>query len=424
VNKILEKFISLKSEFARNVLLVMTGTAVSQIIGLIVTPILTRNYLPEHFGILLIYMSILTIVGTVSTGKYERVILLMKSEKDINKIVLLCFFISLGVSFILFIVIMTCSDLIVSYLSFERSLYNWLFTLPLLLVIYSLYVVFSMVLNYQKKFKTLSTAKIVKTLSSIIVSLTCIFFLNDARGLILGEFSGYTLSMLFVYSSNRNYFSFNKKALVGIRKIATRYKSFPIFNIPSDFMNMTSSQMPAFFLTTYFSASITGFYSLMKRVLDAPVGLLSTSVLEVFRQKAAIQYTEQGNCKILFVKTAKTLAIISIIPFLLLFLFAPQLFSFVFGREWAIAGEYSRIFTIYYYFKFVSSPLTYMFYIAEKQKMDFILHLYIFCSVILILNLPSFINLNEISTLWIYSSNYVVVYVVYFILSYKLAKGK
>ncbi|WP_299548832.1 oligosaccharide flippase family protein [Seonamhaeicola sp.] len=424
MNRILEKIKLLKSEFVRNVLLVMTGTAISQGIGLIMTPILTRNYSPEHFGVLLVYMSILTIVGTISTGKYERAILLTKTEKDISKIVFLCFFISLGVSFVLFIALLTCSNLIVNYLSFELSLYNWLYTLPILLIVYSLYVVFSMVLNYQKKFKALSTAKIVKTISSISVSLACIFFLKDARGLILGEFSGYTLSMLFVYCSNKNNLVFNTIGVKEIKEIAVRYKDFPRFNIPSDFMNMTSSQMPAFFLTTYFGAGVTGFYSLMKRVLDAPVGLLSTSVLEVFRQKAAAQYMEQGNCKYLFVKTAKSLGIISVIPFTLIFLFAPQLFAFIFGSEWEIAGEYSRIFSMYYYFKFVSSPLTYMFYIAEKQKIDFILHLYIFCSVILILNLPRFFDLNEANTLWIYSINYVIVYSFYFIFSYRLACGK
>lgn len=424
MSNILRKIKSLKTEFVRNVLLVMTGTAISQIIGLIVTPLLTRNYLPEHFGVLLVYLSILTIVGTISTGKYERAILLLKSEKNISKIIIICFFISLFVSLILFIILLTCKNLIVKYLSFDLLLYNWLFTLPVLLVFYSMNVVFSMVLNYQGKFKALSTAKIIKTLSSIVVSLTCIFFLNDARGLILGEFSGYTFSMLFVCFLNKNYFLLNNGSLYGLSKLAKRYKAFPLFNIPSDFMNITSSQMPAFFLTSYFGTGVTGFYSLMKRVLDAPVSLLSTSVLEVFRQKAAAQYIKYGNCKSLFVKTARSLAIISILPFLFIFLYAPQLFAFVFGDEWSVAGEYARIFSMYYYFKFISSPLTYMFYIAEKQKIDFILHLYIFCSVILILNLPRIISLNEIITFWIYSTNYVIVYIIYFILSYKLAEGK
>lgn len=424
MSKLLAKFKSIKSEFVKNVLVVITGTAVSQIIALAVTPILTRSYSPKDFGVLLIYMSILTIVGSISTGKYERVILLLKSEIEIKRIVLICFLTSIGISLILLLILMTCKWAIIKYLSFEDSLYNWLFSIPFLLVIYSLNIVFSTLLNYQKKYKTLSMAKVIKTLSSIIVSLSCIFFLKDARGLILGEISGYTFSLVFVFYSNSNFLTLKKNVLDGLKKIAIRYKEFPIYNIPSDFINITSAQMPAFFLTTYFGTGVTGFYSLMKRVLDAPVNLLSTSILEIFRQKAAQQYIENGNCKSLFIKTSRSLFLISIIPFILLFLFSPQIFSFLFGKEWAIAGQYSRIFSVYYCFKFISSPLSYMFYIAEKQKIDFLLHLYVFCSVIITLNLPKFINIDEITLLWIYSINFVLIYSTYFVLSYKFSCGK
>tara|TARA_R110000822_G_scaffold300911_1_gene424486 strand:- start:10009 stop:11301 length:1293 start_codon:yes stop_codon:yes gene_type:complete len=420
---LLEKLKSIKSDFVRNVILVMTGTAVSQMIGLAVTPILTRNYSPKDFGILLIYISILTIAGTISTGKYERVILLLKFNSDIKRVVLLSLFISLMAGMFLLILTLTSKQLIVEYLSFDITYYNWIITIPFLLVVYSQYIVFSTLLNYQKNYKALSIAKVVKTLTSITTSLTCIILLNDARGLILGEILGYTFSFIYIFSLNRAFLNLKIISFYKIREVALRYKEFPIYNIPSDFMNMTSSQLPAFFLTTYFGTGVTGFYSLMKRVLDAPIGLLSTSVLEVFRQKAAEKYLENGNCKSLFIKTAKSLALMSLVPFILLFVYAPDLFSFLFGKEWRIAGDYSRIFTLYYYFKFISSPLTYMFYIAEKQRIDFLLHIYVFCSVIIILNLPKFINMNEIQVLLTYSINFVLIYIVYFIFSYELAKG-
>ena len=121
----------------------MTGTAVSQMIGLAVTPILTRNYSPKDFGILLIYISILTIAGTISTGKYERVILLLKFNSDIKRVVLLSLFISLMAGMFLLILTLTSKQLIVEYLSFDITYYNWIITIPFLLVVYSQYIVFS-----------------------------------------------------------------------------------------------------------------------------------------------------------------------------------------------------------------------------------------------------------------------------------------
>lgn len=417
------KRLNLKSEFVKNVATVMTGTALSQIVALAITPILTRSYSPEDFGFLVVYMSILTITGTLSTGKFERAILLVTEKSTIVKIVFLSSVISILVSLSLFLFLLGLKGFLVSALDIENQFYNWLYTLPILIIIYSAYTVFNVILNYQKRFKQLATAKVIKTISSIVISLSCIFFLKDARGLVLGEFSGYLVACIFVVSSNGTFLDFSLNTRKNSLMVAKRFKDFPLFNIPSDFMNMTSNQMPVFFLTNYLGPGIAGLYSLMKRVLDAPVNLFSTSILEVFRQKASEQYLERGECKVLFIRTAKNLVAIAVVPFTILFVFAPQLFAFIFGEEWYKAGEYARIFSVFYFFKFISSPLTYMFFIAEKQKMNFFIHLYIFCSSLFILNLPRLITLNDKQMLWAYCFNFVIVYLFYFLISYKLSSG-
>ncbi len=42
-----------KSKFSRNVLTLMTGTTISQAIPIAISPILTRIYTPEDFGMML-----------------------------------------------------------------------------------------------------------------------------------------------------------------------------------------------------------------------------------------------------------------------------------------------------------------------------------------------------------------------------------
>jgi O-antigen/teichoic acid export membrane protein len=52
----LRKSILRKGGFAANVLTLMTGTTLSQVLGIAIAPILTRLYSPQDFGILaLIY---------------------------------------------------------------------------------------------------------------------------------------------------------------------------------------------------------------------------------------------------------------------------------------------------------------------------------------------------------------------------------
>ncbi|HCN50154.1 MAG TPA: hypothetical protein DIT10_13885 [Chryseobacterium sp.] len=421
IRRIIDKYKG--SEFIKNVAVVMTGTAVSQLIAIAVTPILTRNYTPEDFGYYTTFIAIYTVLCSFATGKYERVILLSKNENDIVVVSSLGMAISILFSTFLIILIYLSSlffDL--NSWGIDSLLMKWLYLIPFLLIIYAVNLIFLTFLNYKKNFKEISKSRVIKTFVSILVSLICIFFLKNMGGLILGELLGLLFSTIYLFPKLKFLFQFQNKITSQFSAVASRYKDFPLYNIPSDLLNNSSAQVPVFFLTPIYGVQATGQYSLMKRMLDAPVTLLSSSILEVFRQKASEQYIAFGDCRELFVKTARNLAIISIVPFSVLMIFGTDIFAFIFGEEWREAGKFAGIFAVYYFFKFVSSPLSYMFYIAEKQKMDFLLHIYMFLSSLMIFYLPKLYSVSITETLWIYSINFVIIYLTYFILSYKYSK--
>lgn len=83
-----------KSEFSRNVLTLMTGTTIAQAIPIAISPILTRIYTPEDFGVFALYMAIASIVAVVATGRYEMAIMLPKKDSDAINIVALSILIS------------------------------------------------------------------------------------------------------------------------------------------------------------------------------------------------------------------------------------------------------------------------------------------------------------------------------------------
>jgi O-antigen/teichoic acid export membrane protein len=83
-----------KSEFAKNVLTLMTGTTIAQAIPIAISPILTRIYTPEDFGVFALYMSLASIISVVATGRYELAIMLPKKDDDAINIVALSTLIS------------------------------------------------------------------------------------------------------------------------------------------------------------------------------------------------------------------------------------------------------------------------------------------------------------------------------------------
>ena len=79
----LKNILNLNTEFSKNVLMLVTGTTVSQIIPIAISPILTRIYTPEDFGILALFMSLSMLFGSVASARYEQAIILPDQDEDL-----------------------------------------------------------------------------------------------------------------------------------------------------------------------------------------------------------------------------------------------------------------------------------------------------------------------------------------------------
>lgn len=72
----------MKSSFNKNVLTLATGVSIGQAIPLLISPILTRIYSPEDFGILALFLSIATLISVISSGRYEQAIMLPDTDEE------------------------------------------------------------------------------------------------------------------------------------------------------------------------------------------------------------------------------------------------------------------------------------------------------------------------------------------------------
>ena len=74
---------SRSSSFATDVLKLVTGTTLAQVITVLAAPVLTHLYGPEAFGFLAIFTSITSILGVNRLhGAYELAIMLPKTDEE------------------------------------------------------------------------------------------------------------------------------------------------------------------------------------------------------------------------------------------------------------------------------------------------------------------------------------------------------
>ena len=413
---------SVKSDFFKDSVTLISGTTISQIVPVAAAPILARIYHPEDYGVLGIYMSVVGLISVISTLAYTNAIMLPASELEANKLVSLCLRLVGLTTLIALVIVLFLSNYISSTFNSPRLKF-WILFAPLSLLMNGINGVFSMYASRLKKFKLLSFNRVFCTIGTVITSLIVGLITKSEIGLFMGLFVNQILGSIYLTYQTLKNTSFKTLDFLKYewKTVARKYINFPKYSLSADFINNFTNQIPIFMLSRYANPASVGYYGMSNRMLGLPSTFISSSIGEVFRQRAAKDYAESGTCRPIFIKTFKTLLLISIVPFAVLMLFGADIFAFIFGEKWRFAGIYTQITGPLFLFKFVVSPLTYVYIITEKQKEDFILHL-----LFVVLGIATlFIGLkyyNSVTTaLGIFVFSYCAIYMIYLIRSYQLS---
>lgn len=412
-----------QSHYARNVITLMTGTSVAQAIPIAISPILTRLYTPEQFGVFALFMAIASIAAVVVTGRYEQAILLPKEDTDAMQVVALSSFLSVFLSLFLLLIVCLFNAQIVALLG-SREVGPWLYWVPLSTSLIGVYQSLNYWCNRKSQYKRLAISRTLQSGFSSGGQLAGGTMGVGLAGLVGGQMAGQLLALLalgrMVWREDRA--DVRSVSRSGMLEWAVKYINFPKFLIVAHAFNTASSQMPVMLLSALFNASSAGFYTLTQRVLGAPISLVAGALGDVFRQEASRDYARLGNCRFVYLQTLKRLVVISFLPFLVFFFVAPYFFGLVFGEEWRVAGDYAKILMPMFFLRFVASPLSIVFVVAEAQRLDLAWQVLLFAMVVL-----AFLSGYYFSGVWLalvlFSVAYSVLFLINLYVSYRLACG-
>lgn len=419
----MDKFKNLfKSEFARNVLTLMTGTVLAQAIPIAISPILTRIYTPEDFGVLSLFIAITAITGVIVNAKYEQAVVLPEFEKEAISLLYLGLFISTVVSALFLVCIFLLEDEIVFALK-EEKIREWLYFIPLSTFLIGLYNMFNYYNIREKKFNNVSKALVYKSAGLSVSQLALSFVKQGAFGLILGQILSFFCGNLVLIKSVKGKFATNKLDFRGLKSLAIKYKKFPLFSMPSVFLNAVNLNMINFLITTFYTIEILGFYSLTQRIIGIPSRVLGSSFGQVYFQKATEEYQKTGKTLNTFKKTLKKLVLIGIPIFTLLFFISEPLFELVFGVEWRVAGYYSKLLTPLAFSRFISSALSTTMTIHMKQQLGLFINISLITLSIVIFVFSKHMLYDFQQMLIVFSCSLTLAYLTFIYLYWRVAKS-
>ena len=408
-----------KSEFSRNVLTLMTGTTIAQAIPIAISPILTRIYTPEDFGVYALFVAIASIFGSIASGRYEMAIMLPKKDENAINIVALGFIITVFISLVLFVFVLLFDDYLTKLLNNEE-IGLWLYFIPIAVFFIGFFNILSYFNNRKKHYKDIARATILKAIVLSIVQLSIGFLKVGATGLISGQvISNMFANMKLVKNITKNKIlisSINKTKIIALAK---KYKDFPKFSMPAILANSLSQNLTNILISSFYNVTTLGFYSLVQRVLGVPSALVGSAIGQVFFQQATQEKQETGKAIKTFDSTLKKLTIIGLLLFGTLFFTVEYLFVFIFGEKWRIAGVYAHILLPLFFIRFLSSALSAILIVFEKQKNELLINMFLITtSIIMILVFNDF---NQF--LFFFTAFMSINYIIFLFYYYRVSKG-
>lgn len=366
----------IRADFVRSVLLLVGGTAFAQALSVLILPVLTRLYAPEHFSALAVYSSLLAVIGSVACFRYEIAISLPEADRDAAALMLLALFsaafwglLTGGVLYFF------ASDFFELIGHPELTAFSWL--LPLGVWLQGSYSALQYWASRNKQFGRVARTR----LSQAVTGATTQVFLGWAGlaplGLVLGHFLsssagvlGLTASAVKSHRSTISSVTFRQ-----VKTIASEYIRFPKYSTFEALANSGGVQLPVLLIAALAAGPEAGYLLLALRVMAAPMGLVGGAIAQVYLSGAPAQKRE-GTLGAFTSSVISGLIRTGVGPLVLFGIVAPSIFPVVFGSEWLRAGELISWMTPWFVMQFVSSPVSMALHVTNNQALALYLQLF------------------------------------------------
>ena len=362
-----------RPSFLGSSLALISGTTISQALVFALSPALSRLYGPAEFGALANYNAWVGILALVSNLRYEHAIIVAKGRIGVNRVVALAISLTMAVT-ILCLVVALVAFFSAPSTGYLRELRPVVLLIPIGILAAVTISLLSLVNTRRGRFRRialLATAQVAFT-----AAFQILFGLwHLPHGLVAGGVAGSVVTAVIFLTQHLAVtvprHVTREMTADQLRETAVLHANFPRYSLAADALNIVSQQFAPVVLTALFTPVAAGLFAFSTRVVRVPVFIVSSAVITILRKHASDHLREHGTLWPVFRATAGGLALLAIVPFAFLVIFASSIFPALFGDKWADAAGVVRVLAPGIYLEFIALPVTVIFLITGHQRYAF-----------------------------------------------------
>ena len=379
-----------KSLFS-GILTLFTGTTAAQLVAILLQPFLRRLYTPEEFGAYAVYLSIVSILVTISTLRYEPAIVQPEKKPEAINLFFIAFYFNLFFSILLFFTTFLFREKLALFLNISQHHARWLMFLPASVLMLGTYQAMNYYLIRKKKFGPIALNKGIRRVAEGSVQLG-LGSLRIPAGLVIGDVAGNLANVLSgLWQLQKAKFNATMHSFSMQKKLLKQYADYPAYSLLPMTLNMFCLMIPTVFINIFYSQEVAGYFDLTRLVLIIPSALLTMSVGQVFLQLVS-EKKRQGES--FFDEFRQLLIVLSLLGLafaVVLTLFGPQLLGWYAGPPYTESGRFAQVLAWGALARVAVSPLTMVYVGLRKLKAQAvwqIIYFLMICSLVFVKHLP------------------------------------
>jgi O-antigen/teichoic acid export membrane protein len=372
------------------------GTVIAQIIGILGSLYLAKLYGVDAYGVFGVFVSIVSIFSIINTLQLEKNIVTSKtifSSKNWYRFLILSIpFVS---SLLLFVLYILSENNLLKKIDHQIILWSFLGCIAV-----SYFTINESLFTFRKKFKILSNSRILLTIINVSIQVF-LYTQYSLYGLIYGYVASQLIVVLFFYLKNIKF--------VGIPNFKLTQEELKSNNtiikylLPGNAINGFAIHLMPILLLTFFSETQAGVYFFTTKLLSAPLFLISSSVSQVYFQKASeLYHSKKADILRLTKKIVRGNLVLMFIILLIINTLGIYLLELYLDSNWKDV----RIFTLLLSFLILArtsfNPISSLIIILNKNHISLIFNIYLFL-INLIAIYVGYINNDIILTIIILS---------------------
>mgnify|MGYP001217021060 CR=1 FL=1 len=336
------------SQYLKNLFILTGGVGFSQLIPLLLLPVLTRFFTPVDFGVFALFMAIVQLLSIVMTFRLEMAVVLPKKDVDAALLCLMSFLLVSGFSFITLLMVIICYNMdfffpVMSMLTTipESIMLAVLCLIPVGVFFLGCYNILYSWNNRLECYKKMTYSHLIHSFISTPGAILFYFSSLSSVGLILGQIIGRFMACFVLLTSLLKHIplSFSLSHLERCKFLLKEYRRFIVFETPHTILNFISQKMIIAFFTILFGFFTVGVFELADKIIGKPLGIISNSFKTVFYKRL----TTAKDKLLLFKKSILLMTFISFFLTAPFYVIPDQFFIFLLGSEWSDTGKYIQL---------------------------------------------------------------------------------